>query len=57
MSSRKNIIAAALWEAAELARDLRMSGRDARKVEADVRRLSRKLSDLEIEEQNGTDDT
>lgn len=57
MSSRKNIIAAALMEAAELARDLRLSGRDAKKVEKDVRRLSQKLTELEIEERNGTDDT
>lgn len=57
MGSRKNIIAAALMEAAELARDLRLSGRDAKKVEKDVRRLSQKLTELEIEERNGTDDT
>lgn len=57
MSSRKNIIAAALMEAAELARDLRLSGRDAKRVEKDVRRLSQKLTELEIEERNGTDDT
>ena len=57
MNSRKNIIAAALMEAAELARDLRLSGRDAKRVEKDVRRLSQKLTELEIEERNGTDDT
>ena len=57
MSSRKNIVAAALMEAIELARDLRLSGRDSKKVEKDVRRLSQKLTELEIEERNGTDDT
>lgn len=57
MGSRKNIIAAALMEAAELARDLRLSGRDAKKVEKDVRRLLQKLTELGIEERNGTDDT
>lgn len=57
MSSLKSIVAAALLEAAELARELRLAGKDASKVEKDVRRFSKLFSELEIEEQNGTDDT
>lgn len=55
--SRKKILETAISDLWELEKRLRNDGHDTSKFQSELKRLMRNLSELNIEEQNGLDDT